>query len=119
MQLQMPRGQVVSPRRRGYAGNCIPRQAFFSYFFNRFLGQNLSSPKAATLVPLRLARVPSSETNHKENNPAQIEAEGQTYHRAGWERDDVFAERIDFRPSRARRFWSGLTADDKSAFHQT
>ena len=42
MQLRMPRGQVVSPRRRGYAGNCAARQAFFSYFFERFLGQNLS-----------------------------------------------------------------------------
>src|SRR4029453_4196786 len=32
MQLRMPRGQVVSPRRRGYAGNRAARQAFFSNF---------------------------------------------------------------------------------------
>jgi hypothetical protein len=29
----MPRGQVVSPRRRGYAGNHATRQAFFLKFF--------------------------------------------------------------------------------------
>lgn len=59
MQLRMPRGQVVSPRRRGYAGNCAARQAFFSYFFQRFLGQNLACRKAGAVVSLRLERVPS------------------------------------------------------------
>ena len=32
MSLRVPRGQVVSPRRRGYAGNRVPGQAFFWNF---------------------------------------------------------------------------------------
>jgi hypothetical protein len=59
MQLRMPKGQVVSPRRRGYAGNCGARQAFSSNFFERFLGQNLTCRKPETVVSLRLERVPS------------------------------------------------------------
>ena len=35
MQLLMPRGQVVSPRTRGYAGNRPARQAFFFVFFRQ------------------------------------------------------------------------------------
>lgn len=51
MQLRMPRGQVVSPRRRGYAGNCAARQAFFSNFFERFTGpKNQVCRKAAAVI---------------------------------------------------------------------
>jgi hypothetical protein len=53
----MPKGQVVSPRRRGYAGNRAARQAFFSCFFGRFLSQNPTNRKAGTVVYLRLSRV--------------------------------------------------------------
>ena|SRR5204863_7734662 len=45
MQLRMPKGQVVSPRRRGYAQNCATRQAFFLIFFQLFLGQTLTCEK--------------------------------------------------------------------------
>ena len=102
MQLRMPRGQVVSPRRRGYAGICAARQAFFSYFFERFLGQNLSYRQAGAVVSLRLSRAPSRATNRREDNPAQIEAEERTSHRAGWERGDACAGRIDFGPNQAQ-----------------
>jgi hypothetical protein len=37
-----------------------------------------------------------------EDNPAQIEAEERTSHRADWERGDACAERIDFGPNQAR-----------------
>jgi hypothetical protein len=47
MQLRMPRGQVVSPRRRGYAGNRAARQAFFSIFFEKFRGQKTGLPESS------------------------------------------------------------------------
>jgi hypothetical protein len=56
MQLRMPRGQVVSPRRRGYAGNCDARQAFFSYFFDTCPGQNLTFSATEAVVFPRPAR---------------------------------------------------------------
>jgi hypothetical protein len=47
MQLRMPRGQVVSPRRRGYAGNRAARQAFFSSFFEKFSGPKTDLPESS------------------------------------------------------------------------
>jgi hypothetical protein len=75
---------------------------FFSYFFERFPGQNLSCREAGAVVSLRLSRVPSRATNRREDNPAQIEAEERTSHRAGWERGDACAGRIDFGPNQAQ-----------------
>ena len=97
MQLRMPRGQVVSPRRRGYAGNCAARQAFFSNFFEKFSGPETGLPESSGRYLQRLAR-----TNRREDNPAQIEAEERTSHRAGWERGDACAERIDSGPNQAQ-----------------
>jgi hypothetical protein len=102
MQLRMPRGQVVSPRRRGYAGSCAARQAFFSYFFEWFLAQKLSCRQVGAVVSLRLARAASRAINRREDNPAQIEAEERTSHRAGWERGDACAERVAFGPNQAQ-----------------
>ncbi len=47
MQLRMPREQVVSPRRRGYAGNRAARQAFFSNFFEKFSGPETGLPESS------------------------------------------------------------------------
>ena len=102
MQLRMPRGQVVSPRRRGYAGNRAARQAFFSNFFERLLGQNLTCRKAGAVVVSASLALPSLGANRREDNPAQIEAEERTSHRAGWERGDACAERIDSGPNQAQ-----------------
>src|SRR5438876_6561730 len=101
MQLRMPRGQVVSPRRRGYAGNCDTRQAFFSNFFREILGQP-ACRKAGAVVSLRLGRVPSWASNRREDNPAQIEAEERTSHRAGLEHGGVGAGRLHFDPNQAQ-----------------
>src|SRR5882724_6620515 len=46
MQLRMPRGQVVSPRRRGYAGNRAARQAFFLVFLDVSTAQKTGLPTA-------------------------------------------------------------------------
>src|SRR4030095_1517255 len=46
MQLRMPRGQVVSPRRRGCAANRAARQAFFSSFLRGSGAQNEGCRKA-------------------------------------------------------------------------
>ena len=118
MQLRMPRGQVVSPRRRGYAGNRAARQAFFSSFFARFQRQNLTWESRSRCVSASRVRAAPRGTNRREDNPAQIEAEERISRRAGWERGDVCVERIDFRSSRGRRFWYGPTANGKSAVHR-
>ena len=101
MQLRMPRGQVVSPRRRGYAGNCDTRQAFFSNF-----SDVLAAPKTGLLAGnsryMLGSRASFGETNRREDNPAQIEAEERTSHRAGLEHGGVGAERIDFGPNKAQ-----------------
>ena len=57
---------------------------------------------AGAVVSLYLARVPSRATNRREDNPAQIEAEERTSHRAGCERGDACAERTDFGPNQAQ-----------------
>ena len=68
----------------------------------------------------RLARASRLQaTNRKENNPTQVEAEAQIFGRAGCKPGDACAERIDFRPSRARRFWCGPMVNDKSVFRRT
>ena len=82
MQLRVPRGQVVSPRRRGYAGNGVLRQAFFSDFLTAL------REKSEQLEPsnrcLRAGRACAAlELNCKGNNPDQIGAEEQTFDRAG------------------------------------
>jgi hypothetical protein len=78
MQLRMPRGQVVSPRRRGYAGNRAARQAFFSNFL-----RDSAVPKNQVGGKQRPRARPPEGTNRREDNPAQIEAEERTSHRAG------------------------------------
>jgi hypothetical protein len=118
MQLRMPRGQVVSPRRRGYAGNRAARQAFFLGFLNVTTVQKTGLPESSRYIFASRARPPGG-ANHKENNPAHIAVEEQTFDRAGLQSGDVCAVRIDFRSSRARRSWCGPKANDKSAVHRT
>src|SRR5437870_13848676 len=82
MQLRMPRGQVVSPRRRGYAGNGDTRQAFISNF-----SDVLAAPKTGLLAGnsryMLGSRASCGETNRREDNPATIEADARAAHRAG------------------------------------
>ena len=80
MQLRMPRGQVVSPRRRGYAGNRAARQAFFLVFLDVLTAQKTGLPAA---VILSVSPCRPGGANHQENKPAHIEVEEQTFDRAG------------------------------------
>ena len=82
MQLRMPRGQVVSPRRRGYAGNRAARQAFFWVFLDVSTAQKTGLPESSRYIFASRACLPGG-ANHKENNPAHIEVEEQTFDRAG------------------------------------
>ncbi len=82
MQLRMPRGQVVSPRRRGYAGNRAARQAFFLVFLDVLTAQKQVCRKTA-VISFASRRALLGGANHKENNPAHIEVEEQIFDRAG------------------------------------
>src|SRR5438552_19197915 len=97
----MRSGQFVSPRGRGYAGNGDTRSAFFSVF-----SDVLSAPKPGLLAGnsryMLGSRASFGGTNRREDNPAQIEAEERTSHRAGLEHGGVGAERIDFGPNQAQ-----------------
>ena len=57
MQLRVPRGQVVSPRRRGYAGDRVLRQAFFPDFLTALRG-NRTELEAVPAVPAQHADAP-------------------------------------------------------------
>jgi hypothetical protein len=83
MQLRMPRGQVVSPRRRGYAGNRAARQAFFLVFLDVSTAQKTVLPESSRYIFASRARALLGGANHRENNPAHIEVEEQTFDRAG------------------------------------
>jgi hypothetical protein len=83
MQLRMPRGQVVSPRRRGYAGNRAARQAFFLAFLDVSTAQKTVLPESSRYIFASRARALLGGANHRENNPAHIEVEEQTFDRAG------------------------------------
>jgi len=83
MQLRMPRGQVVSPRRRGYAGNRAARQAFFSAFLDVSTAQKTVLPESSRYIFASRARALLGGANHRENNPAHIEVEEQIFDRAG------------------------------------
>ena len=81
MQLRMPRGQVVSPRRRGYAENRAARQAFFLFFLDVLTTQKTGLPEGSRYI-FSVSPCPRGGANHKENNPAHIEVEEQTFDRA-------------------------------------
>src|SRR2546430_17414151 len=97
----MPGGLILSPRSRGYAGNGDPSQAFFSNY-----SEVLMTPKSGLLAgnsrSMLGSRASFGGTNRREDNPAQIEAEERTSHRAGLEHGGVGAERIDFGPNQAQ-----------------
>jgi len=78
-----------------------PGKLFFRIFLRDSLAQKPGLPEGSGRYLYRLAR-PPEETNRREDNPAQIEAEERTSHRAGWERGDACAGRIDFGPNQAQ-----------------
>ena len=75
---------------------------FFLIFFREVPRPKPTYRKARAVVSPRLERVPSWATNRREDNPAQIEAEERTSHRADWERGDACAERVDSGPNQAQ-----------------
>ena len=83
MQLRMPRGQVVSPRRRGYAGNRAARQAFFLVFLDVSTAQKTGLPESSRYIFSLSRACPPGGANRRENNPAHIEVEEQIFDRAG------------------------------------
>src|SRR6266496_4724238 len=97
----------------------LRRQASFFFGFFREVPKtksDLGKQEPLCLCVSRACR--PGRANRREDNPAQIEGEERISHRAGWERGDACAERIDFRPSRARRFWCAPRVNDKSAFRR-
>ena len=91
---------------------------FFRFFLRSSAAQKPVCRKAAAAI-FSVSHAPSRGTNRREDNPAQIEVEERTSHRAGLERGDACAERIDFGPSRARQSSCGPRANDKLSFRRT
>jgi hypothetical protein len=74
---------------------------FFRFFLRSSAAKKPVCRKAAAVI-FSVFRAPSRGTNCREDNPAQIEAEERTSHRADWERGDACAEQIDFGPNQAQ-----------------
>ena len=61
----------------------VPLGKLFFGFFWTFQQPKKQFYRKAAVISLPLALVPSGGANHRENNPAHIEVEEQTFDRAG------------------------------------